>query len=359
MNTNGTTRLVPQLLFFALIGSMVHGSDESGRKTDVAAMRLQHMGTVYWTGFTAAGNILATGDGYWDKPGTVRFWDAATGKLVRQFAGHEQGVVAAAFSPDGGILATGSFDTTVRLWDTTTGAERYVAGRHGDRVRCLAFSPDGKTLVSGSDDHTVKIWDLVTRKGRIAFKEDVGRIGGLAFMPDGKTLLVGGDSIFLQDIVSGQIRSVSGHNMTGFCMAISPDQRRWASGHGGDTSHFLRSDEAKAGGWDVFLKLDRIVESAGEVRLWDLSAVDRRAVLSGHGAPVWAIAFSASGKTIASGSKDGTVRVWEVETRTLRATIKAHTDTVRSIAFSPDGKRIATGSADGTARVWNLTEFLR
>ena len=49
--------------------------------------------------------------------GSVGAWDAATGRVVRQFTGHRHAVTSLALTPDGKTLATGSADTTVLLWD--------------------------------------------------------------------------------------------------------------------------------------------------------------------------------------------------------------------------------------------------
>ena len=43
-------------------------------------------------------------------------WDAADGKPLRRLPGHAGRVIAVAFSRDGRLLATGSFDGTARLW---------------------------------------------------------------------------------------------------------------------------------------------------------------------------------------------------------------------------------------------------
>jgi WD40 repeat protein len=57
-------------------------------------------------------------------------------------------------------VASGSQDHTIRLWDL---AGRHLIGSlagHTDGVLSVAFSPDGKTLASGSADKTVRLWNL-------------------------------------------------------------------------------------------------------------------------------------------------------------------------------------------------------
>jgi hypothetical protein len=73
----------------------------------------------------------------------VRLWDAATGAW-KQTLEHSDSVSAVAFSPDGMVLASASYDK-VRLWDATTGARKQTLNVN-TVLRSLLFSEDGRYL---------------------------------------------------------------------------------------------------------------------------------------------------------------------------------------------------------------------
>jgi WD40 repeat protein len=69
--------------------------------------------------FTADGKLLAS-DVFREKTAVVGIWDVASLKEMARAAGHTSLISSIAFSPDGKIMATGSWDQTVRLWDVST-----------------------------------------------------------------------------------------------------------------------------------------------------------------------------------------------------------------------------------------------
>jgi WD40 repeat protein len=103
--------------------------------------------------------------------------EAATGKPRLRLEGHERHVMAAAFSPDSRLLATGDWVGVIRLWDTLTGAEIAVLPGHRGPVLSLAFAPDGKLFASGGADTTVLLWEVPDRpRGRAPAAPDPARL---------------------------------------------------------------------------------------------------------------------------------------------------------------------------------------
>ena len=105
------------------------------------------------------GRILAA-TGNDESAGSIRLWQAATGRLRGQVTVAGRYLSTAAFSPDGHRLAFGDFDGVVWLLDTDSGKVLVRLAGHAARVLSVAFSPDGKSLVSGSGDTTALVWDV-------------------------------------------------------------------------------------------------------------------------------------------------------------------------------------------------------
>jgi hypothetical protein len=150
--------------------------------------------------------------------------------------GHRDAVGTVTFSPDGKRLATGSDDGTVKLWDATTGREAATFARHRQNVRHVQFSPDGRTLTTLSTDGDVLFWDLKT--GRVTRTLSLGPLGNwsLAFSPDGRRLATGSTdgAVKLWDVATGREMLTLARLTLDTEVAFSPDGRRLAASSVGE-----------------------------------------------------------------------------------------------------------------------------
>ena len=94
---------------------------------------------------------------------TLRLWETATGKLIRELEGSPAEINSAAFAPDGEALATIDSHGTLALWNPATGARMNSIPAHRGTSYCVVFSPDGKRLATvGRNDLLVRIWNSQT-----------------------------------------------------------------------------------------------------------------------------------------------------------------------------------------------------
>ncbi len=321
----------------AIRGAFLQGVEMQDASLAEASLRE----TVFNEAFDIPWAVAISSNGqYWavgSRRGEVRVW-REEGKLLHlAWQAHTDTVRTLAFSLDGRMLATGSWDGTIKLWDIESGA---LSGGQvslrwtswfTENIECLAFAPDGRTVASGGDDATVQLWDATSGTHLQTLSGQRGPVFALAWSPDGRLLASGGidGDIRLWELQGVQpetfVRSLTGHTNWVLGLAFAPDGRTLASAS-----------------WDR------------TVKLWDVKSRRVLQTLSGHTERVRAVAWSPDGHLLASCGFDQTIWLWDVERSSYRMGLYGHTAGVYDIAFTPDSCSLLSGSEDGTLRVWDV-----
>ena len=96
--------------------------------------------------------------------GRIHLHDLRDGSLLKSLAS-EKGTSASwllwvAFSPNGRLLAAADWNGTVTLWDVPGGERKLTIADHQGGVLVAAFSPDGGTLATGSEGRILRLHKL-------------------------------------------------------------------------------------------------------------------------------------------------------------------------------------------------------
>ncbi len=155
--------------------------------------------------------------------GTLRLWDAATGKELRLFAGTHMGIRSLAVSRDGKqALSCGIFGA-LRLWDVARGEEVRLFTGHRGHVNSVSLSPDGRLALSAGSDATIRLWDVNTGKELRRLPGHTGQVFGAVFTADGQHAVSWGtsDTFILWEVPGGRKLYTSGPLQGASIMAVS------------------------------------------------------------------------------------------------------------------------------------------
>ena len=308
------------------------------------------------------GSLIAAGT--WAN--IVQIFDARNGSELARLEDALDGVMSVAFSPDGKLLAGGSYDDNIYIWDLQDRQLVHTLKGHDAPVTDVIFSPDGSRLASASEDNQVRIWDVASGEKVTVLSGHTAPVMVLAFSPDGALLASAGRDAAarLWDTASWNENQVlQGHTDDILGLAFSPDGTMLATGSDDHSIRLWNSIDGKQTG---------VIDEGAEVNSLAVLPGDQLAVISNsmdlhlrripdgellaerseHTPEGRGLAVSADGQQIVSAWADWQIRQLSAQDGGLQSSWAGHTDSVNAVAISPDQQWAASGADDGEVILW-------
>jgi len=314
--------------------------------------------------FSPDGKTLATGGA----DGLLILWDPEADTPGRRIEAHARPIEDLSWSPDGRLIATGSDDRSVRVFEVASGAELHRLEGHQAGVTCIAWHPSGASVVSGSADRTIRLWNLAAEDER-TFVGHTGAVRACDVDSTGTRIASTGDdgTVRIWPVYGGDPEILLGHDGEVGHLTFSDDDRLLVTAGRDFTVRVWdgrgRVSESRPAFPDGVIapaafRLDGerfcTATTRDSVVLWDSTSLEPLAVLSGHDGYIGAVEFSPDGRWLVSGSGDKTARVWDARTGELVRVLPEHDKRIAALCISPDSRWVATGSGGGWLRAFDL-----
>jgi WD40 repeat protein len=331
-----------------------------------------HTGAITTCAYSPDGKRIVSAS----KDGTLRFWEAATGKELQTLTGHRDSVSGFDFSPVADTIVSSSDDKTLRLWDSTNGALLAVLSGHKEKVKSCAFSPDGNRIISASLDGMLKLWSA--SNGKELYSRDEGTSAWVDqnnFSPDSQWTVCTSDygTVIVLETQTGDEFAEIGvelNSEVNYCAFVlggleivtcsaAGSLMVWDYKNREQVFSLFSDDQSLSPVTALSLSPDgfQLVSAYKDkvIRVWDLITGEQTARLVGHGDQIVECRFSKYGTRIVSASKDKSLRLWDSMTGACLATLSGHLSSVTACAFSRDGSWIVSGANDGSVKIWDAS----
>jgi len=306
--------------------------------------------------------------------GAIQLWDvgnAAHPRSLGQLVPDSGGIRSLAFSHDSRTLVAAGFPNggggAIWLWNMSDPAHPRMLGQPlnptGQSLSqadfsyadAAAFSPDGRILATGGSvangtnisDRTLQLWDMSNpaRPRPLGHCMTSGSIQSLTFSPDGRTLV----SSEYGDHFTSTVQEVNVSNATYPRLLDSP-----VAGNDYELNQaaFSRGGILATGSKD------------GGIQLWDAAdpahprAMGSPLAISSSSPATW-VTFSPDGQTLVTVDTSGTIQMWNVvnpaQPRLFSQPFSGKSNGgINSLAFSPDGRTLVTAGNNGIVQLWNI-----
>lgn len=261
----------------------------------------------------------------------ARIIDTITREVIQSIPVETTPIYAAAWSPDGSLLASGGVNGSLELWDIHTGEWIADLLGHDGIVNTIAWSADGSLLASNSssfDGGFLITWDTSTYQPIVKLR--VGNVTQISWSPDNQHLIAamrnaGGAVAFDSDLIPESpqtYRIVSNAYFDGLSVDIHP------------TDNLMAFAAADGSIYVVDIEQDTVIRTLQED---DTDFLTR-------------VKWSNDGNLLASVGLNGKVVIWDANTGDIRQTID-QPNPLSTVEFSPDGTQLAYGGENGVVPI--------
>jgi U4/U6 small nuclear ribonucleoprotein PRP4 len=295
--------------------------------------------------FSPDGSLVAVGS--WT--GSVKLWDSETLDRVDLLGGHIERVTSVSWQPLQlidqaesrlGLLASSSADGTCRLWDcrqvnrSNRHVERALSAPHvGDDSMELATSeaPNQTMTTSSIAAHSQASLPTSGAQRLSVLRGHQGGLTKCCFHPTGQYVGTAGTDFTwrLWDVeTSSELQLQDGHIRECNALDFHPDGSLTATG-----------------------------DTGGVILVWDIRSGQSIQAFQGHIKKVVSVHWNLNGFQLASSSTDNTVKIWDMRSKKCSYTLPAHSNVLSEARFSSSGELLLTASFDSKIKLWNTRNY--
>ncbi|MEM6642576.1 MAG: caspase family protein [Bacteroidota bacterium] len=253
-----------------------------------------------------------------------------------------------AFDPSGTTFVKLSNSSPAIKYDVETHEVLAEVGTDYEDIVSADFSSDGQFYLLAKED---SIWIFNTSNELSAALQINGQCNDASFVPGEKALLVAVDNIVLVlDFEGKELRRFDGilnRNSTGLDYDFGNYWEyyiaKWVKYK---PARFLSDKSFFVG------------KTGNKARRWNTKSAAIEMEYIGHDKGVLCFEQVKPG-ILATGSGDGTIIIWDQQSGKLIKRLQAHREPIFDLAISNDGRSLASTAWDGTISIWNTVTWER
>ncbi|KAG2485153.1 hypothetical protein HYH03_016139 [Edaphochlamys debaryana] len=269
----------------------------------------------------------------------VKIWDVyGSGKCMRSYLGHSQGVRDVCFSNDGRRFLSTGYDKNIRLWDTETG-QCIKSFSTGKVHYCVKFHPSDdrqNCFMSGCQDKKIYQFDTDTGEAVQEYNYHLGPVNSVTFIDEGRQFVSTSDDKTIRVWEFGipvQIKYIADPSMHSMpVVATHP------------SNNYLLMQSLDNQVLTYMIKDGRFKSQKNKT-------------FKGHNTAGYACQVNTSpdGKYVMSGDSEGRCFFWEWGApQKIVRTIKAHEAVCIGAEWNPmESSKVATCGWDGLIKYWD------